>query len=377
MLLADGIYQVTERARHLRAHYALQCADLRARIERRINRIPVSLRSANMGDLHAKYTTAIPHTKLPSPVRMAQRPVEVPARKMPTVHQERTLPPLPAIRSPQASSPERVRVQNTGTIRNRKRKTEDIIIAQDKENEPASEHLSVAKNVKRLKAEPSNSQAHPSNVLSPRSHNSRTMRRSPIKEKELGVTTSTSPTKSSYIARPVSPQKPASPFKSAATAASSAISASIHGMVEQAKRGTATTAGKLSRTASREKTTMAINSTTTLATMSPNKSKMPPPPRPILTAQDRSVSQSSNSSAVSGSSSSTTVVKKAASRIGTALRGGAQAKKAAATAMTTATTVTKTASTMKKTTAAAGAAAGRKVVIAEPAAGRRVLRKRN
>ena len=45
---ADEII-VTERARHLRAHYALQCADLRSRIERRVNRIPIAMRKMTMG----------------------------------------------------------------------------------------------------------------------------------------------------------------------------------------------------------------------------------------------------------------------------------------------------------------------------------------
>lgn len=50
---ANGV--VTERARRLRAQYALQTHDLRARIERRVNRIPVSLRKANMGELLEKH----------------------------------------------------------------------------------------------------------------------------------------------------------------------------------------------------------------------------------------------------------------------------------------------------------------------------------
>lgn len=47
---------VTERARKLRAQYALQAQSLRTRIELRINRIPTALRKANMGELYSKYT---------------------------------------------------------------------------------------------------------------------------------------------------------------------------------------------------------------------------------------------------------------------------------------------------------------------------------
>lgn len=46
---------VTERARKLRAQYTLQAQSLRNRIDLRINRIPKSLRTANMGELFSKY----------------------------------------------------------------------------------------------------------------------------------------------------------------------------------------------------------------------------------------------------------------------------------------------------------------------------------
>ncbi len=65
---------VTERARKLRAQYALQAQSLRTRIELRINRIPTSLRKANMGELHAKYKEMLearPHT-----VSEERKPVE-------------------------------------------------------------------------------------------------------------------------------------------------------------------------------------------------------------------------------------------------------------------------------------------------------------
>jgi hypothetical protein len=57
---------VTERARKLRAHYALQVQDLRARIERRVNRIPVALRKATMGELLEKHN-AIARTAAGAP----------------------------------------------------------------------------------------------------------------------------------------------------------------------------------------------------------------------------------------------------------------------------------------------------------------------
>jgi hypothetical protein len=47
--------QVTERARKLRAQYALQAQGLRSRVELRVNRIPTSLRKVTMAELLDKY----------------------------------------------------------------------------------------------------------------------------------------------------------------------------------------------------------------------------------------------------------------------------------------------------------------------------------
>jgi hypothetical protein len=49
---------VTERARKLRAQYTMQAQGLRTRIEIRVNRIPIALRKANMGELFAKHSIA-------------------------------------------------------------------------------------------------------------------------------------------------------------------------------------------------------------------------------------------------------------------------------------------------------------------------------
>jgi hypothetical protein len=58
---------VTERARKLRSQYALQANDLRSRIERRVNRIPLSLRTATMGELLEKHSGP----SITSPMRKA------------------------------------------------------------------------------------------------------------------------------------------------------------------------------------------------------------------------------------------------------------------------------------------------------------------
>ena len=53
------ICTVTERARKLRAQYALQAQSLRTRVESRVNRIPKNLRTAKMGELLLKYAESI------------------------------------------------------------------------------------------------------------------------------------------------------------------------------------------------------------------------------------------------------------------------------------------------------------------------------
>ncbi len=54
--MLTSYFVVTERARKLRANYNLHAQSLRTRIEIRINRIPMSLRRAKMGDLLIKYS---------------------------------------------------------------------------------------------------------------------------------------------------------------------------------------------------------------------------------------------------------------------------------------------------------------------------------
>ena len=59
---------VTERARKLRAQYALQAQGLRTRLEMRVNRIPQALRKRNMQDLvdeHAAKAKPAPAPPMP------------------------------------------------------------------------------------------------------------------------------------------------------------------------------------------------------------------------------------------------------------------------------------------------------------------------
>ncbi|EXJ56418.1 hypothetical protein A1O7_06761 [Cladophialophora yegresii CBS 114405] len=375
--------EITERARQLRAGYALQCADLRARIERRVNRIPLTMRKMTMRELMEQHQPARPVKDAPraSPPKQTIS-VEVPTPK------RKPLPPLPqehASTKLQSSARQQAQQVQQAPTRGKKRPSSEIQIASDKENERHPDTLPVVKNNKRPKATTaqatrttSRTAKHPTtSVLSPRSHNSRTLPRSPIKDLYLP----TSPAKS-MIARPttaMSPVRSTSPFKSAATAATSAISASMHGMYEQAKRGGTATAAKLTRTASKEKK----ETSTAVA-----KGQMLPPPKPkpsVPASPQRTFSQASthsNSTDVSAASSGTTVVKpKRGGRTATAVSKTAKiaaepvspAEKKKKGGVARAASVAKTA---LKRNAGTTRTANKKVVVAEPAAGKRVLRNR-
>jgi hypothetical protein len=360
-ILIDNLQlEITERARKLRAQYAVQAADLRSRIERRVNRIPTAVRKMTMGELmkqHAKPQSATAKTTQQALAAARDRP----------------LPPLPQDQSSKAASPAR---QRPSPAKGKKRKSSLIHIARDNEDDVfVSDTLPVSKKTRtKAAAGPPRATSRtgkPTNVLSPRSHNSRTLRQSPIK--------SFSPVKSTF-SRPLSPLKPASPFKAAASAATSAISASMHGMYESTKRGTAAAAGKLSRTASREKSPQkpTIASTTNI------RGDMAPPPRPGTAASpQRSVSQTSAHTTTSESSTGTTVVKPMRGTRAAATKAAPAAKpratRAAATGATkqTAASAAKGKATGAATKTTARTAAAKKAVAAEPApTGRRVLRKR-
>ncbi|KAL2808550.1 Borealin N terminal-domain-containing protein [Aspergillus granulosus] len=192
--------EITERARKLRAQYALQAQDLRARIERRVNRIPIALRKSNMGELFEKHNAAL-RAQLENSPRKYRSPVK----------ESRNFTAISASGKKKAAtaspSPRRVRKHSPGGIYS------------DKENAPASgEQLDMLKNPKR-RAKPvaaggtsrvvsQEVRGADYRILSPKSSNSRTYPQSPLRA---------SPEKaqpSSYLSRPMSPLKPSSPLKS-------------------------------------------------------------------------------------------------------------------------------------------------------------------
>jgi hypothetical protein len=325
-----------------------------------------------MGELLAKYTEAGIIKEIPQSLKTTKALPDVPVAEIsrPTHSVPRETPSSAANHSISA---------HPSPTKGTKRRSSEIAILSDKENEPAvdSDLLCNPKNPKRNKTATTTgsrvasrtTKNNPGNVLSPKSHNSRTLPRSPIKDINLPLHP---PSKPSYIARPTSPLKPASPLKTAASAATSAISASLHGMVEHAKRGAGNATAGLRRTASKDKAAAAAAANA--------KGKMAPPPRPTAAAAtqqpERPASSVSNHSAASNSSltsnATTVVTKKAAGRGKTTLS-------ATTTTMRKATgpTTTTKASAVKSANGKAASAVAKKVVVAEPAAGRRVLRKRN
>ncbi|KAE8445901.1 hypothetical protein EG329_012680 [Mollisiaceae sp. DMI_Dod_QoI] len=186
------MFIVTERARKLRAQYTMQAQQLRTRIEIRFNRIPAALRKAKMGDLLLKYSETAS-----KPAAPASQKINSPAKHL--VREEHA-------RSRVSPSPQR------GTKRLRYTclfELERVLLTKgsddmDKENED------IENPKKRTRAAPvpptrttSRAKIQPSQVLSPRSANSRTLPRSPVARP-------VSPQKS-FLARPVSPLKPAAP----------------------------------------------------------------------------------------------------------------------------------------------------------------------
>ncbi|KAL4982753.1 Borealin N terminal-domain-containing protein [Aspergillus falconensis] len=326
--------EITERARKLRAQYALQAQDLRARIERRVNRIPVALRRANMGELLEKHNASLrAQLENPSPKKY-RSPAKV----------SRNFTAMSASSRKKAAtispSPRRVRKQHSPAG-----------IYSDKENAPASgEQLDVLKNPKR-RAKPGAAagtsrvvsqevRGAEYRILSPKSSNSRTYPQSPLLR---------SPEKaqpSSYLSRSMSPLKPSSPLKSTA----GNYAASRPG----SSRGTAPPRAPSSQTkrpASRA------------ATAGP-RSIRSPLSRPGTRQTDR------RGSASSSASSGTTVAKTSSSRrITTAPTASAAAKKlSAGQSQAPAAAKKTTVSGSRKATVPAGGETG--------TGGRRVLRKR-
>ncbi|KAM0715181.1 hypothetical protein Q7P37_009646 [Cladosporium fusiforme] len=172
--------EVTERARKLRAQYALQAQGLRARLEMRVNRIPQALRKRNIQDLldeHADVAKPKPAAPLPA---ASSRPKAI------------------QYAAPRASL----------------KRTSEHFGADNKENADTQHEIpNPKKRTKTTTTAPANtktarSKAPPSTILSPKSHNAHASKPKPLEKP------------SNFAARPASPVKPTVPFTTSSTPSS-------------------------------------------------------------------------------------------------------------------------------------------------------------
>ncbi|KAL8798101.1 MAG: hypothetical protein Q9182_006952 [Xanthomendoza sp. 2 TL-2023] len=324
------IHPVTERARKLRAQYALQAQSLRTRIELRVNRIPTAMRKANMGDLFEKYLEST-RTQQAEPTAKATEPSKQPSPAKSTLSSSKYADSVPPPR------------------RGMKRPSDHISTDDDKENTP--DPTIPLQSKKRPKPNP-HRPSNPSTVLSPKSSNSRALapHQSPIRPQLASPQKShlshpTSPLKPS-ITVPIAP-KPASPAKAAAVAAIGTLSTAPTSNAVEKPRATRTRgAAAATKTTKAAAAAPKVKAPITRAKREAEAASAAPAPK----EESRTVSAASNTS------NATTVVTKPAARPGA--KGGAVPAKGK------------------------GKAVGKKAVAADkpaveaPAQGRRVLRKR-
>ncbi|KAK3337069.1 Borealin N terminal-domain-containing protein [Cercophora scortea] len=266
--------EITERARKLRANYNIHAQSLRTRIEIRVNRIPLSLRKAKMGDLLQKYSTSEQHQNAAAAPAHHVRGPPVPEKDSSTATARQPFPRAP------------VGAASDSPARQHKRMSREIS-GGDKENEV--DHIENPKKKARAGPVAEMSSRPQGQILSPTSSNSRI-----VPQGRTAVT----PGKSG-IARPVSPMKPA---------AAGAATGMINSMVEKA-RSTRAAATTTTTTTTRKATTSSATGTTKAKKAAAAAGG--PPSRPA-TRTARRVSDTSESS----DGSTSTVVRK---RPGTAM----------------------------------------------------------
>ncbi|KAI4237163.1 MAG: hypothetical protein L6R40_005941 [Gallowayella cf. fulva] len=326
--------EITERARKLRAQYALQAQSLRARIEMRVNRIPTAMRKANVGELYAKYLKSIESQSSENEKESSPKTVKFQKQPSPT--------------KPTPSSPTKYAEAAPAPSRGTKRPSDHFSADDDKENTPDPTIPLYSK--KRPKPN-THHPANPSTVLSPKSSNSRALapHQSPTRL-QLGSPQKTFP---SHPTSPLKPSitvpvasKPASPAKAAAVAAAtSLINAAPAATASEKPRATRTRGAAATKTA---KTTTAASKAKPPITRA-KRGAGPPPAASAPKDESRTVSAASNTS------TATTLVTRPAAE---------PATKSAAAA------------TRKRGRPVAKKAPVADVLVEAPAQGRRVLRKR-
>ena len=339
-------YLVTERARKLRAQYALQSSDLRARIERRVNRIPVSLRKANMGELLEKHN-AQARRGVSSPSKKLVRPSKG-ARNMTTMS--------PARNHSTTSQSRLAKKQRYGSCCGDMVPANSVVspegLYSDKENAPAAgEALDGLSNPKRRangaggtsRVVSQTVRGEESRILSPKSSNSRSYPHSPLRG---------SPDKL-QMSRQMSPLKPSSPLRGP--------QASLAG--NSRARNVTGTSARDNRPPSQ------LRGATRTAGNGPRAVRSPAQ-RPPTRQQERRLSTSTTSSTASAG---TTIVKSARPATATGTRKPTTTSSNAAAKKTT---VAKNQAPSAAAKRGAAAAAKKAPTPAEAPAGRRALRKR-
>jgi hypothetical protein len=182
---------VTERARKLRAQYALQAQGLRARLEMRVNRIPQALRKRNMQDLLDDFAEkAKPRPAAIMPVVDSRQRVMPPSSTRKSLKRTRYEYTLPHARDLANPSSEHFGTENKenayaqGEIPNPKKRTKTATAAPTATTKTASRKPA------------------PTTVLSPKSNNTHALPRSPIKSTTIEKLSSFA------SSRPASPMKP-------------------------------------------------------------------------------------------------------------------------------------------------------------------------
>ncbi|MCJ1474317.1 hypothetical protein MMC13_002975 [Lambiella insularis] len=329
--------EITERARKLRAQYALQAQSLRTRVELRVNRIPKNLRTAKMGELLLKYAELSQRNEDPIATTTVKPAISNTPKEKITNEEPKAA--VTFTTSTEARGVKRTRCVGTssGIVEFYIDTASDAMISVDKENESEVDHPipNPKKRAKTAATSPSRQFTNPASVLSPKSSNSRTLPHSPIRP-PFG-----SPQKP-YLSRPASPLKPVcpskvtSPAKAAALAATSTLANLVGEKLKPVRAAAAATLRKASKSVVEPK--------------APSARPKRGATHALAVADSRAVSSSSN---VSGTSTGTTVVKLAAKAPPATKAGG---KKGVGIST-----------------------AGKKVAAAKaevPPAGRRVLRKR-
>ncbi|KAM5443067.1 hypothetical protein MferCBS31731_001941 [Microsporum ferrugineum] len=350
--------EITERARKLRAHYALQAQDLRARIERRINRIPMALRKQNLGELLAKYSEAAKEADTKSPFK---KPI-LPSKTI------RTVRPITQTSAATSSSNTTSMVRSGASRQSHGSSDKENVGYPDLTHHPLTNPKQRNKPTLPAASARTVSQRTESNILSPKSSNSRTFPQSPLK-----MSPSKPQQQEPYHIRAFSPFKHASPTKNANYAATPGTPRL------RTMRGAAgvrrvtppdTSSDSAPGRVPRPKKAMSVKS-------APAGTRKVPS-RTATRQTNRQVSTSTTSSNASAATAATTIVRSTrtagAKKASTSTTVSSSTKKPVTSRSRAATTATATtASTARKmTVAAARKAQG----VEQPGPGRRVLRSR-